>query len=361
MHDTPKNNGLRTGRSNIPCAVLWGALGILVGVLVVTPTIYAGDAPYPLTIPLGLDEDSVMIPKDNPLTTAKVNLGKLLFFDNRLSKNNTIACASCHVPSLAFTDGQPVSAGIHRQQGTRSAPASFNRLFSSAQFWDGRAATLEDQSVGPFVNPVEHGFANHDELIAKIQTISGYAPLFKGAFGSDTITVGMVGKAIASFQRTVLSGNSPFDRFTIEGNTEAISRKAQQGRALFFAKARCLQCHFGSNFTDEQFHNLGIDWDTDRVDLGRFKVTNDPKDIGAFKTPTLREISRTAPYMHDGRFARLEDVVEFYDQGGIPNPHKDFLILPLQLTKQEKFNLVEFLRTLSGEGWDVQPPTHFPQ
>jgi cytochrome c peroxidase len=316
---------------------------------------------YDLKLPFGLDPAGAVIPEDNPLTREKVELGRLLFFDKRLSKDNTIACASCHMAKFAFTDGQPVSTGIRGQKGGRSAPASINRVFSKAQFWDGRAATLEDQSVGPFINPIEHGFANHDEMIAKMKKIPGYRKLFQDVFGGE-ITIDGVGKAIASFQRTILSGNSPADRFDQGGDEKAISPEAQKGLALFREKARCTKCHSGFNFTDEKFHNLGIGWDTGTVDLGRYMVTKNPADIGAFKTPTLREIARSAPYMHDGRFKTIEDVVNFYNKGGVKNPHQDELVLPLDLTDEEKRNLVAFLRTLGGEGWQhVKAPESFPK
>lgn len=339
---------------------LWIFMGLLLGFS--SPLISWATLPgeEDWEAPLGLDGDFMVIPKDNPLTKEKVELGKLLFFDKRLSKNNTIACGSCHLPSLAFTDGQPVSTGIHRLQGGRSAPASINRLFSTAQFWDGRAATLEEQSTGPFVSPVEHGFANHDELVAKLKTIEGYQPLFQQVF-QGAITKERVGQAIASFQRTILSGNSPYDRFDRGREEKAISPAAQRGLKLFRGKSLCFICHSGFNFTDERFHNLGIDWDTDHIDLGRFTVTKNPEDIGAFKTPTLREIPRTAPYMHDGRFATLRQVVDFYNGGGIKNPHKDKTIVPLDLTDQEKEDLVEFLQSLSGEGWQMEPSTRFPK
>ncbi len=321
----------------------------------------AASGEYKLQVPFGLDDGSVVIPADNPLTKEKIELGRLLVFDKRLSKDNTIACASCHLSKFAFTDGQRVSAGIRGQKGGRSAPVSFNRLFSKAQFWDGRAATLEDQSVGPFINPIEHGFANHDEMIAKMKKIPGYRKLFKEVFGEE-ITIDGVGKAIASFQRTVLSGNSPADRFDQGGDENAIPASAKKGLLLFREKARCTKCHSGFNFTDEKFHNLGIGWDTNTVDLGRYMVTKNPADIGAFKTPTLREIARSAPYMHDGRFKTLDEVVNFYNQAGVKNPHQDELILPLDLTDQEKRDLVEFLRTLNGEGWQqVKAPTSFPR
>ncbi|MEX5212980.1 MAG: c-type cytochrome [Nitrospiraceae bacterium] len=312
-------------------------------------------------IPLGLEPDLFVVPADNPITEKKVELGRLLFFDKRLSKNNTIACASCHMPALAFTDGQPVSTGIHRQLGGRSAPAAINRAFSKGQFWDGRAATLEEQSVGPFTNPVEHGFLDYPEMIAKMNRIEGYRRLFKEVFDGD-ISVETVGKAIATFQRTLISGNSPADRFDVGGEETALSLEARRGLALFRGKARCTRCHSGFNFTDERFHNLGIGWDTNTVDLGRYMVTKDPEEIGAFKTPTLREIGRTAPYMHDGRFGTLEEVVDFYSQGGIANPYLDNNVIPLELTGQEKQDLIAFLRSLSGEGWQaVTAPTEFPR
>ncbi len=339
--------------------------GLVLGLLVLSLTTYPGtslaQSEFSLHLPLGLKEDGLVVPKDNPLTKEKVELGKLLFFDKRLSANNTIACANCHLPALAFTDGQPVSTGIHGQQGGRNAPTAINRVFSSAQFWDGRAATLEAQSIGPFINPVEHGFTDHDELVAKVKNLAGYPPLFERAFGSTAMTIDLIGKAIASFQRTLLSGNSHYDRF-VEGNDEqALSANAQHGFRVFLGKGQCLRCHFGFNFTDEQFHNLGVGWDQDPRHVGRYAVTNDPKDLGAFKTPTLREIAKTAPYMHDGSLATLRQVIDFYDQGGIPNPHLAPGIKPLNLTEQEKEDVVAFLRSLNGEGWNVTPPTQFPQ
>ena len=317
---------------------------------------------YKLTIPFGLEETKVVIPEDNPLTKEKVELGRLLFFDKRLSQDNTIACANCHLAKFAFTDGKPVSTGIRGQKGGRSAPASINRVFSSAQFWDGRAATLEAQSVGPFTNPIEHGFANYDVMMAKMMKIPGYRKLFMQVFGEDKITIDNVGKAIASFQRTVLSGNSPADRFDQGQEEGAIPAAAQHGLILFREKARCTKCHSGFNFTDEKFHNLGLGSDDNKVDLGRYMVTKNAEDIGAFKTPTLREIARSAPYTHDGRFKTLEEVVNFYNQGGVKNPHQDPLIIPLDLTDQEKGDLVAFLHTLNGEGWQhVTAPKSFPK
>jgi len=336
------------------------ALGIVGSVFLLTSSVMAAEE-YELEIPLGLDEDMFHVPKGNPLTKAKVELGHLLYFDKRLSRDGTVACATCHMPSQAFTDGQPVSTGINGQKGGRSAPTSINRGFSKVQFWGGRAATLEEQSVGPFFNPIEHGFSSHEELVSKINGINGYKKRFKEVFG-EKVSVKNTGKAIASFQRTLISGNSPFDRFDWDGEENAISESAKRGRKLFFGKARCNLCHFGTNFSDEKFHNIGIGWGGETLDVGRYHVSKDKKDIGAFKTPTLREISRTAPYMHDGRFKTLKQVVSHYNQGGVKNPFLDNQIIPLNLTESEKQDLVEMLRTLNGEGWQhVKAPASFPE
>ena len=318
---------------------------------------------YRPEMPLGLDDEAFKVPADNPITKEKVELGRLLFFDKRLSANNTIACASCHIPALAFTDGQPVSTGINSQQGGRSAPTAINRGFSTAQFWDGRAGTLEDQSIGPFANLIEHGFTSHDELIKKINSIKGYKKLFSDIYGENKLTKENVGRAIASFQRTLISGNSPFDRFDYDGDQKAISESAKRGKNLFFDKARCNLCHMGTNFSDEKFHNIGIGWDdSDTLDLGRYRVSKNEKDLGAFKTPTLREITKTAPYMHDGRFATLEAVIKHYNEGGVKNPFLDNQIIPLNLSDSEIKDLLSMLRSLEGEGWQhAKAPTEFPQ
>lgn len=198
-------------------------------------------------------------------------------------------------------------------------------------------------------------------MIAKMKMISGYRKLFDEVFHGE-ITEQNIGKAIASFQRTLISGNSPADRFDFGGEEQALTDSAKRGLELFRGKARCTRCHSGFNFSDEKFHNLGIGWDTNTVDLGRYMVTKNPEDIGAFKTPTLREISRTAPYMHDGRFGTLEEVVDFYNRGGIKNPHLDNTLIPLELTAEEKRDVVAFLRSLNGEGWQhVTAPTEFPK
>lgn len=342
------------------------SLLLLVGEVSAAPPAQSGEeagsvSEFKLPQIQGLEDPNTFVPADNPMTAKKVELGRLLFFDKRLSKNDTIACASCHLPAKGFTDGMPVSTGINKLKGGRSAPASINRVFSKAQFWDGRAETLEDQSIGPFISPVEHGFANHEELVVKIKKIAGYRKLFNEVFGHEVVA-GDVGKAIASFQRTILSGNSAVDKFDLGGDDKALSESAKRGLDLFRGKARCTRCHSGFNFTDEKFHNLGIGWDTNTVDLGRYLVTKNAEDIGAFKTPTLREIARTAPYMHDGRFKTLEEVVKFYNQGGVKNPHQDNTIIPLELTDQEQQDVVALLKSLNGEGWQkIAAPTTFPK
>jgi|TARA_B110000116_G_scaffold151255_1_gene130761 cytochrome c peroxidase len=352
-------------RKVLEIKVRW--VSVLVGLffLVSTPMVYGATSQvsYRPEMPLGLDDEAFKVPADNPITKEKVELGRLLFFDKRLSANNTIACASCHIPALAFTDGQPVSTGINSQQGGRSAPTAINRGFSTAQFWDGRAATLEDQSIGPFANLIEHGFASHDELIKKINSIKGYKKLFSDVYGKKKLTKENVGRAIAAFQRTLISGNSPFDRFDYDGDQKAISESAKRGKNLFFDKARCNLCHMGTNFSDEKFHNIGIGWDdSDTLDLGRYRVSKNEKDLGAFKTPTLREITKTAPYMHDGRFATLEDVIKHYNKGGVKNPFLDNQVIPLNLSDLEIKDLLSMLRSLEGEGWQhVKAPTEFPQ
>ena len=346
--------------------VLMGVL--MIGVAVALPSLLvygesgaATDAGYQLPQLQGLEDPNTFVPADNPLTAQKVELGRLLFFDKRLSQNNSIACASCHLAEKGFTDGLSVSTGINNLKGRRSALATINRVYSTVQFWDGRAETLEDQSITPFVDPVEHGFANHDQMVAKMRYIPGYRKLFQEVFGHE-IVIEDVGKAIASFQRTILSGNSAVDKFVFGGDETALSESARRGLKLFERKARCTNCHSSFNLTEDKFRNIGIGWDTNTVDLGRYMVTKNPEDIGAFKTPTLREIARTAPYMHDGRFKTLEEVVDFYNQGAIKNPYLDVTITPLELTEQEKQDVVTFLKSLNGEGWQqATAPTSFPK
>ena len=288
-----------------------------------------------------------------------MELGKLLFFDTRLSKDNTISCASCHKPELAWTDGTKLSMGINNQLSSRNGMTIINRLYGRFQLWHGKVETLEEQAANPLTKPVRMGMPSNDAEIAKLNHIAGYRERFQQVFCTD-VTMDGITKALAAFERTILSGNSSADRYDIGGEENAISDSAKRGLQIFQTKGRCTRCHSGFNFTDEEFHNLGIDWDTANVDLGRYIYDRHPGQVGGFKTPTLRDVAHTAPYMHDGRFATLEEVVEFYDQGGITNPHLSNLMVPLGLSDQEKKDLVEYLLAINGEGWRVEPPTKFP-
>jgi len=311
--------------------------------------------PLSLTIPLGLDKDyAKWIPADNPLTVEKVELGKKLYFDARLSVDGTVSCATCHNPKSGFADKEPTSAGVEGQFGNRNSPTVFNRLYSKAQFWDGRAASLEEQALGPVQNPVE--MANTlPGMISSLNRITSYKPEFLKAFGSEEITADRVAKAIAAFERTVLSGNSPFDRFQA-GDASAISESAKRGFAIFMGKGNCKDCHELPNFTDEDYHNLGVGMDKPNPDLGRYSVTKAEKDKGAFKTPTLRNIEGTYPYFHDGSAKTLEEVMDVYGRGGTRNPYLDEKIKPLKLTKQDEQDLVAFLKTLTGEPLKIEGP-----
>lgn len=325
---------------------------------VISLAVAADVKPAPPPVPLGLLP--IQWPKDNPYSPAKVELGKLLYFDTRLSKDNTVSCATCHSPKFGYTDGLPVSTGIKGQKGGRSAPTVINRAYSLAQFWDGRAATLEDQAKGPIENPIEMG-ETHNAVISKLRGIAGYRKLFLNVFGTEDFTIDHVAKAIATFERTVLSGNAPYDRYRA-GNKAAMTADQVRGMDVYLNKAKCDQCHEGINFTSNAYHNVGVGMDKPNPDEGRSAVTKNPADWGAFKTPTLRDIARTAPYMHDGSLKTLEEVVDFYDKGGTPNKNLDEKIKPLKLSDQDKKDLVAFMKALNGEGWQkIQVPTKFPE
>ncbi len=314
-----------------------------------------GGPEYPYKLPLGL-KSAPEIPADNPVTDAKVALGKLLYFDKRLSQDGTVSCATCHDPAKGWTDRAPVSTGIRGQKGTRSAPTVLNSAYMDVQFWDGRAKSLEEQAKGPIQNPIEMG-STHELTVRRLAGIKGYAPYFKAAFGDDKVDIDRVAKAIAAFERTVLTGNAPYDRW-LAGDKKAMSAAAVRGQALFnnSTKGNCAICHDGFNFSDSDFHNLGVGMKAAKPDLGRFEVTKDAKDTGAFKTPTLRNLADTAPYMHDGSEKTLEAVVEFYDKGGEKNPHLDGRIHALHLTPVEKKDIVAFLNALNGDKVEMKAP-----
>ncbi|MBP8201958.1 MAG: c-type cytochrome [Nitrospira sp.] len=289
----------------------------------------------------------VPIPSSNLNYTAKIELGKQLYFDGRLSKNNAISCAFCHNPGTGFADPRQTSIGVGGGVGGRQSPTVYNTGLNHVQFWDGRARSLEEQAIGPIHNPVEMA-ETHEHVVAKLGKIKGYQQQFRAVFGTDVNLQG-IAEAIAAYERTVLSTNSAFDKYVL-GAQKAMDEAAVRGLALFKGKARCILCHNGPNFTDNQFHNLGVPQVGPMTeDLGRFAVSRAEKDRGAFKTPTLRSITETAPYMHDGAFKTLEEVVEFMDQGGGSNPNLSPLVKPLNLTAEEKSDLVAFLKALAGE------------
>jgi cytochrome c peroxidase len=290
-------------------------------------------------VPAGLKP--VPIPKDNPQTAEKIALGMQLFFDKRLSKDNTVSCASCHAPEKGFSNGERFATGVGGAKGGRSAPSVINAAYYRQQFWDGRAASLEEQALGPIANPIEMSLSIED-AVGRLNGIAGYKSQFQKIFGTDANSAG-IAKAIAAYERTVLSGNAPFDKFKA-GDKSALSKASERGRKLFFGKANCAACHAGSNFSDNSYHNIGIGMDAKKPDVGRVTVSKLGGDTGAFKTPTLREIARSAPYMHDGSLKTLEEVVEHYARGGIANEWLDEELFPLRLNAADKADLVTFLK-----------------
>jgi cytochrome c peroxidase len=328
-------------------------------------------------IPKGLPADlwELLVPPDNPVTEEKVALGRRLYFEKRISGDGTVSCATCHDPEKGFADGRKVGEGISGKKGARNSPTVLNAVFNEFQFWDGRAPSLEEQAKGPMINPIEMGMSNHDAVVSVIAKDPTYVADFQKVFGRKPNIDDAVA-AIATFERTVLSGDSNFDRF-MAGDKLAMSESAQRGWELWNGKARCNTCHpFAGatpNFTDNKFHNIGVAakardfaglsrkaagianlqelaFHPDYSELGRFITTQQPKDLGAFKTPGLRDIALTAPYMHDGSEPTLLSVVEFYDKGGEPNPYLDGGVTPLKLTPAEKHDLVAFMEALTGQG-----------
>jgi cytochrome c peroxidase len=329
---------------------------MLLAVLTVPCSLSAAEID-PAKPPLGLKP--VPVPADNPLTPEKIELGKQLYFDPRLSRDNTVSCATCHDPKKGWSNGEAFATGVRGQVGGRSAPTIVNAAYSDLQFWDGRAERLEGQALGPIQNPIEMDLPI-DEAVAKLNKIPGYRAAFQKVFGTDVIADG-IAKAIASFERTCLSGDAPYDRFKA-GDIAALSESAQRGMKIFFGKGQCSSCHVGHSFSDFSFHNIGVGMDKEKQDLGRYEVTKLLGDKGGFKTPTLREIARTAPYMHDGRFKALEEVVDYYDKGGFANPQIDEGIFPLKLTPEEKADLVKFLTEgLSSETYPQVNPPKLPE
>jgi cytochrome c peroxidase len=406
MKTTQKTTGRRAARVArlTACALLAAAAAWLgFGTAELGSPVAAQTAQkFRLDIPLGLPADlwEELIPKDNPMTAEKVALGEKLYFDKRLSDDRTVSCATCHDPATALADSNAVGVGLANKKGARNSPTVLNAMFMESQFWDGRAASLEEQAKLPLINPIEMGMKDHTFVVTRVREVPEYRTEFAAVFGREGITIDTIAKAIAAFERTQLSGNSPFDRF-IAGDQKAISRSAQRGWELFNGKARCISCHaFNQSspfFTDFKFHNIGVaakdqnfpalarrarallDAEPARAahvldemalapgfsELGRYLVTKQPKDIGAFKTSTLRDIELTAPYMHNGQEKTLLDVMKFYNKGGEPNPNLDGGMRPLKLTDPEMDDLVELMKSFTSDdvrrrAQSVKPQTRAP-
>lgn len=337
-------------RTAFPVGLTWG-VGLALGIL--NLAVGAHGAEYTLRLPLGLQDQAAFIPEDNPLTEEKIALGKQFFWDKRWSTTGTVACVSCHLPEHGWADPRQFSINFAGKPTPRHAPTIINRLFSDRQLWTGLRATLEEQAL--------KDSNRTDEMIVKnLGAIPTYQAQFRKVFGTDLNPDG-VAKAIASYVRTILSGNSAFDRFRA-GDRNALSPAAQRGLALFEGSARCVRCHTGFNFTDEGYHNIGVGMDRENPDLGRYTVTKADTDRGAFKTPTLRDVAKRPPYMHAGSLRTLEEVVAFYNKGGHPNPWLSGEIRPLNLTPQHQADLVAFLQALTGEvSPEVSRPPQLPQ
>lgn len=320
---------------------------------------------------------SVPIPQNNPQTPEKIELGKKLFFDRRLSGDSTMSCASCHMPELAFTDGQDISLSYPTTKNWRNSPTLINSAFYKFLFHDGRVRTLEDQALFPMMSAFEMN-KNLDYLEEQIRVVPEYGEAFKKVFGGE-VTRKRIAMAIAAFERTLISLNSPLDRY-LKGEKDALSEGAKKGFEIFKGKGKCADCHHGVNLSDDKFYALEVpenpvllndprvtatmrfvakvyhydDYKNLTEDPGRYLITKDKKDWKAFRTPTLREISKTAPYMHNGIFKTLDEVIEFFDEGGGKGNKK---LKPLGLTSEEKRYLKVFLtEALTGEEITLKYP-----
>jgi cytochrome c peroxidase len=300
----------------------------------------ADDPPELLPLPRGL-KSAPEFPADNPFSPAKAALGRILFFDKRLSDSGKLSCASCHDPAKGWSGRAPKPPGAAGPKDARKVPTLLNTAYLAVRFWDGRSATLENMILTPLRGSTEIDWM-HEETANRIAAVRGYAPYFKDAFGDETIDLDRVAKALATFERTLLSGDSPYDRW-VDGDAASMDASAARGRALFIdpKKGDCASCHSGPYFSDSDFHNAGIGLKAKTPDLGRFDVTQDEKDRGAFRTPTLRNLVERAPYMHDGSLKTLEDVVAFHSKG---------------LTPDERADLAAFLRALSGANARIDAP-----
>lgn len=338
--------------------------------------------PFRVGLPPGISEDlwSYFIPRSNLLTAEKVELGRMLFFDPRLSADGTVSCSTCHDRRFAFADGKALAVGIGGRLGTRNSPTLLNSMFNPGQFWDGRADSLESQAKLPLIDKDEMGNVSLAEVEARIASVEEYSRRFRAVFNGPP-SADTIAKAIAAYERTLVSGDGPFDRFAA-GETEAIGPEARRGLSIFRGKGRCAICHIANQsfpfFTDQNYRNTGVAANEPAFgslfirardlarngatrseldslaglpgasSLGRFLITGNPVDIGAFRTPSLRNVELTAPYFHDGSAATLADVIEFYARGGRENPNRDWEMGPLDLDRSERSDLIEFLKSLTG-------------
>jgi cytochrome c peroxidase len=316
-----------------------------------------------IVVPAPLGLPPVPVPADNPETVETVALGRKLFYEKKLSADTSLSCASCHNPLAGFSDGRRVSVGFGGRRGTRNAPTVVNAAYTPMQFWDGRASSLEEQAGGPMSNAVEMN-QSHEVTVSKLQADPTYRADFERAFGPGPVTIAKVKKALASFERTLVSGNSPFDRYQYGGDKSALSAAAIRGLAIFRdeQKGNCASCHtIGEKyalFTDGKFHNIGVGVNDEGnlTDLGRYGETRQEAEKGAFKTPTLRNIAKSAPYMHDGSLKTLADVADYYAGGGNSNPYLDKKIKNMHISGRERVDLVAFLESLTGD----EPPNAGP-
>ncbi|MDG2384509.1 MAG: cytochrome c peroxidase [Pirellulaceae bacterium] len=308
--------------------------------------------PYEHSLPLGLPEYHVS--DRNPMTVEKVALGRKLFFDTALSVDHSMSCATCHDPQKGWSNGLKVAEGVNGKEGSRNVPSILNAAYYRSLFWDGRAGTLESQALGPILNPDEMGMPSTETLIVRLREDDDYPTLFDQAFPNG-LTATNVARAIACYERTIVAGNSPYDRY-VAGDESALSEAAKRGMEIFFdkRKSKCTVCHEPPTFTALFYHNLGVGMDQESPDLGRYEVTKLESNKGKFKVPTVRDVKDTGPYMHDGSVATLEEVIELYDRGGIPNRYLSTEMRgQLKLTKQEKQDLVTFM--VEGLSSDQQP------
>jgi cytochrome c peroxidase len=294
---------------------------------------------------------AVVAPADNPQTAQKIELGRKLFFDKRFSADFSTSCASCHAPDKGFADGLPLAKGFGGKILGRHTPTVLNAAYNEPQFWDGRAHGLEEQAQGPIMAAGEMNMGTEKVVIERIKQSPEYVQAFKAIFNAEP-SLKLVGSAIAAYERTVVTPNSPFDRY-MDGDKSALTESQKRGLLLYIGKASCTQCHNGSNFTDNKFYSLGVSGAQKDADVGRFKVTNTEEDRFSFKTPTVRNAELTAPYMHDGSLATLEEVVEFYSKGGGEGGNKSKLLQPLNLSATEKTDLIAFIKSLTGKVEDT--------